>query len=154
MRIKFGFQMFHSLLNPYIQWVSSFFYVIVQIFTRYFICYFRIKLLPILIVVFFYQFFTNKKLENVLTGEEIFNKVTGMNFTGEGEYFLSQVKLSTIHLFVIVYMIFNIWTYRSKSLLKRNKTTQTWPRTKRTKLRKNTILIITLRDQRFSKTRK
>ena len=39
-----------------------------------------------------FKFFTNRKLENVMTGEEIFNQVTGMNFTGEGEVFLSQIQ--------------------------------------------------------------
>lgn len=42
-----------------------------------------------------YKFFSQKKLENVMTGEEIFNQVTGMNFTGEGELFLSQIQKFT-----------------------------------------------------------
>ena len=37
------------------------------------------------------KFFTNRKLDNVKTGEEIFNEVTNMNFKGEGVDFLSQV---------------------------------------------------------------
>lgn len=39
-----------------------------------------------------FKFFTNRKLENVKTGEEIFNEVTEMSFKGEGEYFLSQIQ--------------------------------------------------------------
>lgn len=39
-----------------------------------------------------FKFFSNRKLEDVKTGEEIFKEVTGMNFTGEGEYFLSQIQ--------------------------------------------------------------
>lgn len=39
-----------------------------------------------------HKFFTNRKLEDVKTGEEIFNEVTGMNFKGKGEYFLSQIQ--------------------------------------------------------------
>ena len=39
-----------------------------------------------------FKFFTNRKLENVKSGEEIFNEVTNMKFEGEGAYFLSQVK--------------------------------------------------------------
>jgi len=38
------------------------------------------------------KYFTNRKLENVMTAEEIFNKVTGQKFTGEGELFLSQIQ--------------------------------------------------------------
>ncbi|CAF0964900.1 unnamed protein product [Brachionus calyciflorus] len=39
-----------------------------------------------------YKFFTNRKLENVKTGEQIFMDVTGMKFKGEGEFFLSQIQ--------------------------------------------------------------
>ncbi len=42
--------------------------------------------------ILFFKFFSNRKLENVKSGEEIFNEVTNMNFDGEGAYFLSQVK--------------------------------------------------------------
>ena len=39
-----------------------------------------------------YKFFSNRKLENIATGEEIFNKITGMDFKGQGQVFLSQVN--------------------------------------------------------------
>lgn len=39
-----------------------------------------------------FKFFSNRKLENIKTGEEIFKHVTGMTFSGEGEYFLSQIQ--------------------------------------------------------------
>jgi RIO kinase 3 len=41
-----------------------------------------------------HKFFTNRKLEEVEVkiGEELFNEVTGMNFDGEGELFLSQIQ--------------------------------------------------------------
>lgn len=38
-----------------------------------------------------YKFF-NQKLENVMKGEEIFKQITGLNFSGEGELFLSQIQ--------------------------------------------------------------
>lgn len=42
-----------------------------------------------------YKFFSQKKVEDVMTGEEIFNQVTGKNFSGEGEVFLSQIQKFT-----------------------------------------------------------
>jgi len=42
-----------------------------------------------------YKFFSLKKLEEVQTGEEIFNQITGMGFTGTGDLFLSQVQKFT-----------------------------------------------------------
>ena len=39
------------------------------------------------------RFFGLKKVPGVLSGEEIFNQVTGMSFIGEGELFLSQVNI-------------------------------------------------------------
>ena len=39
-----------------------------------------------------HKFFTNRKLENVPTAEELFMQVTGMKFKGTGEHFLSQIQ--------------------------------------------------------------
>jgi hypothetical protein len=50
-------------------------------------------LLFVLSIVF--KFFSKKKLDNILSGEEIFNQITGMSFEGEGETFLGQVKYIT-----------------------------------------------------------
>jgi RIO kinase 3 len=37
------------------------------------------------------KYFTNRKLESVLTGEELFTEVTGLRFNGSGQVFLSQI---------------------------------------------------------------
>ena len=37
----------------------------------------------------------SKKLDDVKTGEELFNEVTGMNFKGQGTLFLSQIHKYT-----------------------------------------------------------
>jgi RIO kinase 3 len=37
------------------------------------------------------QFFNNRKLDNVATAEQLFNKITKMNFEGEGSEFLSKI---------------------------------------------------------------
>ena len=42
-----------------------------------------------------FKFFSSKKLEDVKTGEEIFNYVTGMSFKGTGTDFLSQIQKYT-----------------------------------------------------------
>ena len=38
------------------------------------------------------RFFESKHVEDVMSGEELFNLVTGQHFTGEGELFLSQIQ--------------------------------------------------------------
>lgn len=43
-------------------------------------------------ISYFLKFFTARKLDNVLSQEELFNLVTGQNFTGTGIEFLSQVR--------------------------------------------------------------
>jgi RIO kinase 3 len=38
------------------------------------------------------KYFTNRKLENVKSGEELFCEITGLNFEGSGQAFLSQIQ--------------------------------------------------------------
>ena len=60
---------------------------------------------------FIFQFF-KKEVPNVPNQYDLFNEVTGMNFTGRGKLFLSQVRIIQIELQLFRVVPYNICKHK------------------------------------------